>query len=312
MSNFASIKMRYVLGIMLCISSLVVADESTQESILENRETSEDPNNSEQPPRYLNAGDGSNPTAALEYLSVQQNRAAHDETLNNISENETPKELLQSIGCEKCKDKNKGSHIVSCLDHDKNKDKFNGCKDCAFPNAMALKIFDINKRAYIYVKYITTHPGAVHTMLLPGLLAGGSIQLEDFSIWTVNPYDTYKVMNWVPSDQIVIRGIWYSNQFIIENLSTGVEVQASLTQYLNPFYHTFANHQIIAKDSFLNLIWLEDGTVWKIYSLDFLTSWQIGDTIILGINDDWLSDSTYPNILINARLLQYVRASTTY
>lgn len=147
--------------------------------------------------------------------------------------------------------------------------------------------------------FYSTHPGAFHWPLL----IGNTVELEDNSLWAVNPGDSYKTLNWIGSDVLVIaaNSTWLPSYYLyrIHNQSTGVSIEANLSLFLSPLYHSLYNHRIAAIDDILQIIWLEDGSAWSILSCDYSRKWQIGDTILIGINTGWFSTSK-PNILINA------------
>lgn len=168
----------------------------------------------------------------------------------------------------------------------------------------------LNTKAAVFSTYYTTHPGAFHQPFLVTAF-GESVQLEDGSIWSVNPNDSYKTLNWLTSDIIWItpNSSWFSSyNYCLVNQNTGVAVEVNLSLFLNPVSHSFYNHRIIAIDDYRAMIWLEDGSVWSVYSMDYSSRWQLNDTVIIGINDGWFAD-TRPNILINANITHYVRAA---
>lgn len=162
--------------------------------------------------------------------------------------------------------------------------------------------------------YTTTHKDAI---LYP-LLVGGEVQLDDYSVWTIEPAQSYFTLAWTVVDQIVIRvnpgrwnGLFYESspyKFILENIDKNVAVEANLSKYLDPIYHGVKNHIIIETDPIGCFIWLNDGSVWSVDWWDFTTRWKIGHTIIIGVNGG-SKKGTEPNILINANLIQYARAS---
>lgn len=161
--------------------------------------------------------------------------------------------------------------------------------------------------------YYTTHQGAFHQPMAVSFF-GDYVTLEDGSEWAVNPGDTYKTLNWLTSDIILIMPnyTWFSSfNYKFINQATGVSVEVNLRTYINPLLHSVYNHRVVAIDDILQMIWLEDGSAWSISSSDYSEKWQINDTVIIGLNDGWQSSSK-PNILINANLLHYVRANCVY
>lgn len=162
--------------------------------------------------------------------------------------------------------------------------------------------------------YYTTHRGAYHQPI--AITPYGEIlELEDNSRWVISPADSYKVLNWLMTDLLVItvNHDWFTDYFYrITNQVTGVSVRANLNLFLNPFYHSIYNHRIVAIDDLLQQIWLEDGSLWSIEGSDYSYRWQLNDTIIIGVNDGWRS-STRPNLLINCNdIFHPVRASCIY
>ncbi len=162
--------------------------------------------------------------------------------------------------------------------------------------------------------YYTTHRGAYHQPIAITPY-GEIVELEDNSRWAISPADSYKVLNWLVTDLLVItiNHDWFSDCFFrITNQMTGVSVRANLNLFLNPVYHSAYNHRIVAIDDLLQQIWLEDGSMWSIESSDYSIKWQLNDTIIIGINDGWRS-TTRPNVLINCNdIFHPSRASCIY
>lgn len=157
--------------------------------------------------------------------------------------------------------------------------------------------------------YYTSHPGAYH---FPVLL-GDVVELEDGSKWTVNPSQSLLTLTWYSTDVILImpNHSWTSSyEYALVNQRTGDYVEATITLFLHPLYHSVYNHRIVAIDDHLQWIWLEDGSIWSVLWVDYSTAWQINDTVIIGHNDG-LWSSSKPNILINANLKHYVRATCT-
>lgn len=158
--------------------------------------------------------------------------------------------------------------------------------------------------------YVTTHPGAYHFAFSIGVY-GDTLTTEDGTVWNIHPADSYKVFNWLASDTIVVmpNHAWFSSYgYCLVNLNTDTAVEATIRLYVKPAYHTVFNHRVVLIDDFYHKIWLEDGSVWSILSYDYQPiHWQVGDTVIIGINDGWYLN-TNPNILINAVNLVSARA----
>ena len=155
--------------------------------------------------------------------------------------------------------------------------------------------------------YYTTHQGAFHHPIAVSLL-GENVEFEDGSIWTVCSSDRYQTLDWMTGDAIIIlpnNSLFSSFKYRLVNLNTGANIRVDLT--LGPIYNGLFTHWILAIDYVFREIFLEDGSVWKISSLDdsILYKWLPNDTIIIGINDGWLS-SLNPNMLINVNMNNYV------
>jgi hypothetical protein len=154
--------------------------------------------------------------------------------------------------------------------------------------------------------FYTSHPGAFHRVYNIGMF-GDSIEFEDGSVWSVYYRDAHKTLNWLPSDLIIVtpNRSWFSSYgFRLTNQDTGISVEANLT--LGPIYNAPFTHWIVGIDYYNNSIYLEDGTIWHMSYFDESTTkkWVVNDTVIIGINDGWLSYSN-PNILINVNMLNY-------
>lgn len=161
--------------------------------------------------------------------------------------------------------------------------------------------------------FFTSHEGAFHRVFSVGI-CGDRVELEDGSIWSVYSGDTYKTLNWIPSDVIVItpNHSWFSSyNFRLTNQNTGVSVESNLT--LGPIYNAPFTHWIVSIDYYNHMVYLEDGTIWKMSYFDdyIFRKWVINDTVIIGINDGWLSSSR-PNILINVNMLNYAQGIVAY
>ncbi|KAF3363211.1 Uncharacterized protein PHSC3_000225 [Chlamydiales bacterium STE3] len=170
----------------------------------------------------------------------------------------------------------------------------------------------------------TTHSGAFHFPAEISYL-GDTIKLEDGSIWTVASSDTTIVLNWLrQQDQNLAVGgaslslvitpnhSWFSTyMFRMTEQSTGTSVKVNM--YLGPIYNGLYTHWIVAINYYTQEICLEDGSVWRLSGLDagIFNKWLLNDTVIIGVNDGFLSTSK-PNILINVNTLTYSRAKCIF
>lgn len=161
--------------------------------------------------------------------------------------------------------------------------------------------------------YYTSHEGAFHRPIGVSLL-GDAVELEDGSIWAVNSSDRYKTLDWLTSDIILIvpNHDWFSvYNYRLINANTGANIKVNLS--LGPIYNGIFTHWILAIDYYHREICLEDGSVWKMSSLDssVMNKWLPNDTVIIGINDGWFSGSN-PNILINVNMNNYAIGDCIY
>ncbi len=160
-------------------------------------------------------------------------------------------------------------------------------------NAKTVKAFNAST-------YYSTHSGAFQH---PYKVAfdGSSVELADGSIWSVSSDDRWATLNWLLGDTIIIlpnHNIFSIYNYRLVNINTGANVKVNLT--LGPIYNGIYTHWIVAIDQLFGEIALEDGSLWKMSSWDssITNKWYPNDTVIIGINDGWLSTSN-PNILIN-------------
>jgi hypothetical protein len=155
-------------------------------------------------------------------------------------------------------------------------------------------------KAFNATTYYTTHNGAFHH---PYSVAwdGSSVELADGSIWTVSSDDRWSTLNWLTGDVIIIvphHNLFSIYNYKLININTGAHVKVNLS--LGPIYNGIYTHWIVGIDQLFGEIQLEDGSLWKMSSWDssVTNKWFLNDTVIIGINDGWLSTSN-PNILIN-------------
>ncbi|MGM0440329.1 MAG: hypothetical protein ACQEP8_04355 [Chlamydiota bacterium] len=140
-------------------------------------------------------------------------------------------------------------------------------------------------------------------------LSGDTVELNDGSIWHIYSGHSKKTLSWLTSDKIVIEA--NSNrlsyfQYKLTNESLGHSVKARMVK--GPFYSGPFTLWIEAISD--KHVWLSDGSVWNlsIFDDDVYYGWIANDTIIVGINNDWLSGFN-PYILINVNTNDYARGS---
>lgn len=185
--------------------------------------------------------------------------------------------------------------------------------EAGLPAAAAASAGESAERVTNHAMFYTSHPGAFHRADYISIF-GDSIELEDGSIWSVRGSDAYKTLNWLPSDLIVItpNHSWFSvYNFRLTNQNTGVSVESNLN--LGPIYNGPFTHWIVSIDYYHDVVYLEDGSVWNMsyYDGSIVRKWVVNDTVIIGINDSWLS-ATRPNILINVNMLNYAAGVVAY
>lgn len=173
----------------------------------------------------------------------------------------------------------------------------------------ALNLGTMAHHAYYY----STHSGAFHQAIAVSPF-GETVELIDGSVWHIHSWDSHKTLDWLGSDVLVIspNHSWFSSYlFRITNQNTGVSVEANLS--LGPIYNGYFTHWIIGIDHYNNVVVLEDGSIWNmsIFDSNATDNWMVNDTVIIGINDGWLS-STRPNILINVNMLDYACGISSY
>lgn len=287
-------KMKLSLRSYLCLSLVLMGSlqltanepvDSTEEIVVINEEViteaepvvAEETSESE-PLKYISAGYEATIEGKIEYLQAQ------------------------GCGCDKEKQRDDAKHHEQA-DNCIRKSHVSGVASVV----KAVQGHSSNKQASAQAGYFTTHRDA----LFHPLIVGGTVQLDDFSVWIIEPSQSFRTLNWTTIDQIVIRqnfSIWSSYSFILENIDKGWSVEANLDVFLEPMYHTAKNHMIISIDPIQCLLWLEDGSVWSYDWWSYMGKWKPGQTVIIGINTGY-NRMSEPNILINANLLQCVRAS---
>lgn len=129
--------------------------------------------------------------------------------------------------------------------------------------------------------------------------SGDVVQLHDASKWSIQRSGRNKVIYWVQSDEIFIKPsiAWFSSyQYVLYNRTTNQAVQASLTS--PPLPMGAATFRIVNIEPHQGLILLSDNTVWQVGSKSQFLNWQIGQRVLVGVNNKWRT-AQFPQILIN-------------
>jgi hypothetical protein len=153
---------------------------------------------------------------------------------------------------------------------------------------------------YFFERYPKIYFSASTHRLSGVSVLGDTLEMDDGSVWKINPSDKEKAFEWRSNDPITITQTnrWFSNykyQIINQTNNSTIEVNLFLGIYKSgPFYRyiTSINYQE-------GIIFLSDYTHWEISYLDrsLLNKWIVGDAIIIGVNTGW--DSKCEGLLIN-------------
>lgn len=163
--------------------------------------------------------------------------------------------------------------------------------------------------------YYTSHPSAYQYPISVSYF-GETVGLMDGSIWNISSFDAYKTKGWYTTDLVVItpNHSWLSlYSFCLTNQTTGETASANLSVGPTvPGYGLYTNW-ITGIDYTFNIIYLQDGSRWNMSSFDSSTvyQWVVGDVVIIGVNDGFLS-STKPNILINVATLTFAAGQSSF
>lgn len=137
------------------------------------------------------------------------------------------------------------------------------------------------------------------------------IELEDGTVLSI-PYSERNIVSWWATGDLIHvlpgSGWWWSSELRLHNATTGEIVDANLSGGLGPIIGGPYSLYISAIDDYQGLVYLQDGSRLAVDSRDInrIRSWQPGDYIITGCNDDWLSCRS-PNILVNVATIDYIR-----
>ncbi|MDB2613690.1 hypothetical protein N9Y92_00860 [Chlamydiales bacterium] len=143
---------------------------------------------------------------------------------------------------------------------------------------------------------------------------GRLVELEDESQWFVVSSDVITSLSWLTGDHLAIypnKDFWRTSKFKLVNHNTGDSIRVDLTR--GPLVHSPYAKFVSAVDTIFDSVYLTDGTRWDVQWSDAvsLRSWVASDVIIVGFNSGW-SSSSYPAILINVTLNEYVAVKRGY
>lgn len=175
-----------------------------------------------------------------------------------------------------------------------------------------IKIVSKNLAQGGFTNYTTSHTGAWHfPVSVSG--TGNHIFLEDGSGWLVCELDAKKTLSWYASDTILITlAPWYSwYDYVFVNCRNGARVRVTFDE--TPTYNTPFTLLITEIDLNKGHIKLSDNTVWTTapFSCSIFKRWQVGQKVILGINDRLFSGS-YANFIINEDANEFIKAKCLY
>jgi hypothetical protein len=164
------------------------------------------------------------------------------------------------------------------------------------------------QNAYAVAAYPMIDPRVHH--LDSYSLCDNTIVLHDGSLWKVNSWDMYKVLNWASNDVLSLSCTesFFGEKYILTNPVTGQSIHIDLLD--GPVLFGPNSHWVVAIDHSLKRVYLENGSFWDVRFLDqnMLYQWAINDTVIVGDTNGWWSDS----VLINVNMNQHVYAGRGY
>jgi len=138
---------------------------------------------------------------------------------------------------------------------------------------------------------------------------GDEVEIEDSSLWEVNPADSHKVFLWSSKDPLVFypeRNIFSNYNYKVKNLSTKEIVDLNLKKAPLDTENTL---KIVSLDYENNEVELSDESTWKVNLRDTnYKDWLVGDFIIVGLNETSIFSSD-KFILINTSLNNYARVN---
>lgn len=129
---------------------------------------------------------------------------------------------------------------------------------------------------------------------------GDIVQLHDGSEWLVEWNGQGKVVRWVVSDDIFIKptaSCFSSYKYVLHNRTTNQAVEVNFKPSV-PLPMNAYVFRIINIEPYQGLVLLSDNTVWKVKKGYPFSRWQIGQRILVGVNNLW-REAIFPHILIN-------------
>lgn len=154
----------------------------------------------------------------------------------------------------------------------------------------------------------SSHGGANHKLAGFNPINDINIQLDDLSTWYVHPKDRNIAAKWKITAPVTIipnRTWLFSSHCLLKIVNKDTDESVRVNLKYGPVYQ-FA---ILEIDNANGEVTLSDRSIWEISRFDRsnMKDWQVGDVIVIGINDAWYS--LKPNILINVNSYNYVSGS---
>lgn len=164
--------------------------------------------------------------------------------------------------------------------------------------------------ALMFFPNVIYHPGTTHTAINVGP-KGDTIELENGSIWIVDPSDYSKTLDWMRTDAIKLtpNHSWFSSyDYVLTNVITQASVRANIS--MPPFKDSVYSIRIDALDLKARRVTLSDGSIWEMSMFDdgIIAKWNIKDIVMLGNNDGWWKEMN-PQIMLNVSLLEHARGA---
>lgn len=129
------------------------------------------------------------------------------------------------------------------------------------------------------------------------------IQLQDSSIWSINPDFMNSIQHWKKSHKLLIQpnySYFWPHYLIVYNYNLyNLDEDADIPVYLKQIENSAFLIETI--DAVNRTILLEDKTIWGIDDQADISNWKAGQRILVGVNHEWYN-AQYPQILINGDL----------